>query len=391
MQNNISLVSAICTGCGSCLNICPNNAITFKVNKKGFEYPIINSSKCTNCGLCVKSCHLLNKNDEYFINSFISKSSDIEERKKSQSGALFFEIAKKFIEDGGVVFGCKYENLRVFHNVAKNLDDLQLMRGSKYVESTTKAIFYCIFNHLEKGTKVLFSGTPCQCAGILQFIKIKNPSLLKNLYTLALICHGVPSALIWNECLKYYENRNRSKVKNFIFRDNNYGYGTHYETIFFEDGKIIKDEIYKLLFYSNLVLRESCYSCKYCSVKRPFDITIGDCLGDQQSLSDFKDHKNGGTSLVLIHSKKGLKLFDGLNKCGKVKSREVEIGSVMQPNLKQSVKRSKKVDKFWEKYEKNGFERSIFYAIKTKTFRKINGFILRVNNKIKRLLISLKH
>lgn len=273
-----------CCGCGVCQIICPRNAITMEPNKYGFLYPKIDQKLCIECGGCKRVCAYQNVSN-YNIpqNSFagISKREDI--LKKSASGGVFASIAKDFISDGGWVCGAvmdfKYGKGECYHLVSNHLKDIERMQGSKYVQSSILFAFKKIQNLLKQGEKVLFCGTPCQ-VDVLR--RLTNDS--KNLYTIDIICHGVPSLMMFNDFL----NNNiffKQQLIDFIFRDKS-------SKILFCARKTIQIKrkiihitrpAYLLSYYhyflKSTIYRENCYSCPYATKERISDLTIGDYWG----------------------------------------------------------------------------------------------------------------
>ena len=209
-----------CCGCSACVNICPNNAISMDIDDDGFKYPIVDVGKCINCGLCEKACPY---NNEYIKKNIYDKSiayggwnNDDEIRKKSTSGGIFSAISKYILNNNGVVCGAIYnEKFEVVHEIIDNIDDLEKIYGSKYVQSDLKDNFRRIKKYLNDGRLVLFSGTPCQVSGLNSFL-VKE---YENLYTCDIVCHGVPSPKVFEKYKRELEEANNSEILNINFRD----------------------------------------------------------------------------------------------------------------------------------------------------------------------------
>lgn len=241
-------------------------------------------------------------------------------RKNSASGGVFTELAKKFIDDGGVVYGAalikECDDFIVKHIRVIDYKGLEKLQGSKYVQSIIgDSITYAI-KDLEEGRNVLFSGTPCQINAIK---KLTKKSTRAQLYTVDLICHGVPSFLLFNDYLHYLENKNKYRINSFVFRDKEVGWGLNGKLCFVRDNLhcnvIIPDHksSYYKLFLDNSTYRESCYQCKYASDRRPGDITIGDFWGAEVECPELLKNKidiNKGVSCIIVNTECGSELID---------------------------------------------------------------------------------
>ena len=205
--------NADCCGCGACRNVCPTDSITMKEDEYGFIYPIIDEEKCINCYRCVNTCAFQNTQEHQIpIFNYVAYERDDALLYKSASGGIFASIAKQFINEGGVVFGCSMEMedgiLSTKHVGVDKLEDLYKLQGSKYVQSDTGNIYREVLRELKNNRYVLFSGTPCQVAALKHMIK---GDIAKNLITIDLICHGVPSSNLFKSYIKYIEDKNRSR------------------------------------------------------------------------------------------------------------------------------------------------------------------------------------
>lgn len=349
-----------CTGCGACSLICPSSAIKMREDEKGFLYPEIINKYCTNCGICKKNCPNLadknNTNDTTEIYAMKNKEKDI--RQSSSSGGVFYEYAKIILDEKGSIYGATYNQFNeVEHIRVDSKENIYKLQGSKYVQSTTINIYEQVKEDLQKGKKALFSGTPCQIAGIKTYIERKKLNT-ENFYTCDVICHGVPSPKIFKDYLKNLENQYNSKIKtiNFRHKENNH---TQNIKIDFENGKTYisnydkKDEFYQL-FLKDIILRESCYECKYTNFNRLGDITLGDFWGIEKTIHNFDDKK--GVSLVLINSSKGKEIFE------KIKNKfEIEKSckeNCLQNNLIKPSDKNDDYNKFWEEYLEFGYEKA---------------------------------
>lgn len=343
-----------CCGCTACASICSHNAISMEPDALGFLYPKINESLCVECGLCEKVCQF-NDNYDRSLNlpqptAYAARHKDIGEVMKSRSGAAFVAISDYILEQGGIVYGAGYkDHFRVAHKRATTKEERDEFRGSKYVQSDLSGVFRQVKEDLKNGLTVLFSGTPCQTAGLNSYIGKK---LRKNLILLDIVCHGVPGPYIWRDYLAYLEKRNNSKIIYVNFRDKElYGWKAHKETFKFESGggKIN----YTHLFYRHILFRHSCGECHYTNLHRPSDITIADYWGWQKTDPEF-NADNKGCSLVLCNTEKGQKLFDAIK--DRMNTIPAELPNVMQKHLsKPSGIHPRRMD-FERYYIKGGFE-----------------------------------
>ena len=343
-----------CSGCTACYAVCPTKAIEMREGELGFSYPVINLNRCIHCNLCYEVCMYINpKNtiENNLLRAYATKNKSEKERVASRSGGVFPLLAKQTISKSGVVYGATIDpkNLSVSHIKIENEKDIPLLTKSKYVESKLKDTFIEIAAELRKGRHVLFSGVPCQNAGLkylLKTLKIDD----SNLLCVDLICHGYMSPEIYRTYLarqrKQYVN-----ISDFEFRDKSFGWDTHFESFLSNGAKISKTE-YTSIFYTNSFLRPSCYGCLYTNLSRPGDITLGDGWGVKNILPDFDDNK--GVSTILINSEKGNLAFDSIK--GRTNSQEVEINKVMQHNLSTPTVPSKKDKRLKNIYGKKGYE-----------------------------------
>ena len=271
-----------CTGCGACQNVCMLNAIQMQFNKEGFINPIVDETKCVNCKQCISVCPVLNqceRNNPLY--AFKGSSSSVEIRKQSSSGGIFSEIANRVLDDGGCVIGAFLdESFTVNHIVVDNQNCLDKLRGSKYIGSNTSDVFRQVKEHLRSGKLVLFSGTPCQIAGLKNYLK----DMYINLITVDFICHGVASKSLFDMFIKDLEKQSDKKVKEFYFRTKARAYSSISCKINFEDDsqKILSwfRTSFGYAFSAGKINRESCASCQYADVRRVSDITLGDCIHD---------------------------------------------------------------------------------------------------------------
>lgn len=348
-----------CCGCSACVHICPKHSISFQEDKEGFLYPKVDLETCVDCGLCEKVCPIINQDSEREPQKVYAAKNDNENiRLKSSSGGVFTLLAEKIIEEGGVVFGARFnENWEVIHDYTDTIEGLEPFRGSKYVQSAIGESYKQTETFLKTGRKVMFTGTPCQIAGLRKFLRKDYESLL----TVDFVCHGVPSPLVWRMYLKEEIKRygkDITAVEDINFRDKNTGWKTYSLSIKLADNiiasSVFTDNNYMRAFLSNLSLRPSCYSCPAKSGKSGADITIGDFWGIENVLPELDD--DGGMSILLNY-----KLSDYLPKALHV----VNYCNILagNPCILTSVKIPANREFFFTQLAQKGFK----YAIK-KTF-----------------------
>lgn len=327
-----------CSGCGVCKAVCNENAVTMQQDSFGFYYPQIDTKRCVLCGKCRNSCHFINKSvsRNLFESVFAVQSKNAEVLKKSQSGGLFAELAKSILNSGGAVYGVAFNDLfEVCHIRIESENQLYKLQGSKYVQSKTEDIFRTVKGDLDNGMQVLFSGTPCQIAALYSYLGQKN----ELLYTVDIVCHGVMAPALWKNYLDFIRKK-YGEITRADFRDKSFGWQVHNETFIIGNRKI-KKNIYRKIFYKNVLLRPSCYSikndryitaCKYAGVSRVSDITIGDFWGIKNETAFFKN-PDLGISLCIINNQKGSRLFEMIKQNVIYQRRDISEASAKQPHL----------------------------------------------------------
>ena len=377
---------ADCCGCTACASICPKDAITMEPDTLGFKYPKVDLGKCIDCGLCEKVC-AFNDNYDKSLNLkepeiYAARHKDMHEIKTSRSGAAFIAISDYILENGGIVYGVGYkDHFRVAHKRATTKEERNEFKGSKYVQSDLDGIFRQVKKDLKQGNTVLFSGTPCQTAGLNSYIGKK---LRENLVLVDIVCHGVPSPYIWRDYLIYLEKKYKSKIIKVNFRDKSrIGWSGHIESFVFENGSKIELKIYTNLFQQNIMLRPSCGNCHYTNFTRPSDLTIADYWGWEKISSNF-NIDNKGCSLLFINTEKGKIFFqfikDNLNIILSNKK------DCIQPNLTQPSSLNKKSRDFISNYKKYGFIKILkLYSILSFNY-KLNYYKTKIIMKIKSIL-----
>ena len=302
----------LCSGCEACVNICPKKCIQMEYDEEGFRYPKINKKECINCHMCEKICPILNKleSTQQGYKSYGAFNKNKKILKDSSSGGIFYELGKAIIKDfKGVVFGVKFDkdNYSIF-DYAEDVEKLKLFMGSKYVQAKNNGMYVKVKEFLDNGRTVLFSGTPCQIAGLYSFLRKDY----ENLYTVDVICQGVPSEILVTAFKQHFEMKYKSRIIDIKFRQKKYGWRYFGFLITFESGKKIyipraEANLLKILF-EMADSRPSCYDCKFRELKSGSDIKLADFWGVHES-KNTKFNFNG-VSHVIINNKKAENLLN---------------------------------------------------------------------------------
>lgn len=321
-----------CCGCRACSNICPKHCVQMVEDDEGFKYPVIDTEACVNCGLCETVCPF-NSVDCSPRNTnpttYVSYSNDDALRGRSSSGGLFSELAKRCLELNGAVYGVAMSNdiLSAGHVRITRLDELDRLRGSKYLQSDTNNVFQEVKSDLDGKKQVLFSGTPCQIDALKHYLR----KSYENLLLVEVICHGVPSPKLWIKYIEYLEESNHTKIESVNFRDKTNGwkrFGLSEKGAGFSQIKEETSDPYLVMFLRNCCLRPSCYDCGSKKHNSSADITLADAWGITSFAPDFDDDK--GASLVIIQTEKGGRFFDAIS--GKVKHKEIPFSEAIKHN-----------------------------------------------------------
>lgn len=377
-----------CVGCNACVQICPKQCISMNEDEQGFLYPKVDVEKCINCHLCEKVCPIINQGEPHEPQiAYAAKNNDQQIQDSSSSGGVFYALAKYIIDNGGVVFGARFNSeWEVIHDYVDSVEDISVFQTSKYVQSKIGYSYKKVRDFLNVGRKVLFSGTPCQIAGLERYLK-KDYGI--QLIKVDFICHGVPSPGIWRA---YLESLTRLKgarknsdfqstligekpvITGINFRDKRLGWekfgfsvhaiarkgdqNTDFQSSVNTDGEkeLLFEPHYENLymqgFLKNLYLRPACYSCPAKNGKSNSDLTLADFWGIEKSYPDLL--AKGYYSLVLCGSENGVQLLDNVE----IKKNSVETNAALMNNksfYESSVKPIMYLD-FWLEYKKSGLK-----------------------------------
>lgn len=380
-----------CCGCSACVNICPKTCIRMKADDEGFAYPEVNTDLCINCGLCEKVCPIINNNPGNEVKTVYAaghKSAKI--KTLSSSGGMFSLLAEHILNQGGAVFGAGFDgSWRVRHTCAENANDLDNLRRSKYVQSDIGDSFKTAKDFLQKGRQVLFTGTPCQIAGLKNYLGKDYPNLL----TADIICHGVPSPAVWERFLA--ETAPASNISAVDFRHKRFGWDASYLNITLKNGVNLpqaggvfnyckgflnrsKGKLFRLIYrlpytISNMYERPSCHACAFKGKRKYADFTMADLWGVKEVMPDMYDEK--GVSLLMVNSAKADAAFKDLAVNLLYKDISLEAASKYNPYFLRSTSPSPCREEFFKSFRKG----ESFYKIMSRYKRRgVKGLLLKL-------------
>ena len=370
---------SLCTGCSVCADVCPQQCVEIKYDSNGFLHSFVEEDKCVKCKKCVSVCPANNPNNKNTVTKAYKISRiDTENAVKSTSGGVAAAFSEYIVENAGFVAGCEMDSdLIVKHSVVHNVEDLEKFKGSKYVQSKTEGIYKEVKKLLKDDKKVLFVGTPCQVSALNNFLE----KSYENLYTVDLVCHGVSSQKVMENCINHIQNKIDKKIIDVKFRSKEDGYKCSKNdwNFVYENGTYVSpfNEGIVLWFASGLSLRNSCYECNFVSTSRCSDITLADYNGND--LSD--DDKKFGVSLMFINTQKGMQLFDDAKRCFAFSEEDCDAVVPSCIRMCQKSKEPKSRKKFFKDLDELNFDS----LIKKYTLKKIlPSKLIRYYNALKR-------
>lgn len=302
-----------CCGCTACYSICPQNCINMAQDNEGFLYPEVELEKCIHCNKCERVCPALKnriKSEEKLSGGYVVRHKDQNILDSCSSGGFVNSVLLFLNNQGYYICGASFdEDFGVRHTIIPPNGNPAIFSSSKYVQSDLNTTFIAIKELVENGDKVCFVGTGCQVDGLILFLG-KN---YENLVTIDVVCHGVPSPLIWNKYKEYLENKYKSKICNVNFRDKSLGYQTPCIRVDFENGRKYlhtgRTDIMLKSFFTHASLRMSCFNCPSKGVNRVSDLTVFDCWNSME-LIGIDD--NRGFTAVIAHSVIGNEIVSGI-------------------------------------------------------------------------------
>lgn len=364
-----------CCGCSACADVCPRNAIQMK-SVDGFLYPQVDARLCVECGLCEKVCPFKKekKQGSNCTQAYALQALDKDILMASSSGGAFTLLSDEVLEQGGVVYGASYDGAMVVtHHRAETKNQRNAMRGSKYIQSDATGIYRQVREDLQSGRKVLFSGTPCQVAGLKAFLGRDY----ENLICVDILCHGVPNPKLWQDFVSHLEKRYGKKLRDYSFRDKTVSWNRYSARLTFEDGSAEGNNpltgSYIELFRYDVCLRPACTRCPYTCTNREGDITVGDFWGVEKALPEVDTA--GGVSAVMVRSPKGMELMNRVKPRARLwECQEAQIAAG-QPNMSEPSRLSNKAEAFQADWKAGNFEKVLKKYTRVGIRRRIKDFI----------------
>ena len=334
-----------CSGCSACADACPHKAIRIAPDGMGFPYPAVDRDLCVDCGICDRVC-AFRPADGTAGEAFAIRFPEYLDR--SQSGGLGYALMRKAVREGMVVYGAAMgADFVVRHVRVTEEAGLEPLRLTKYVQSDMTGIPGQVLSDLEAGRRVLFTGTPCQCAGVGSLAG----TFRKDLLLVDNTCHGVPAPFVWRDYLKYVEKREGEPLTGALFRDPAQGWHGAKEKLCFGARSLVKED-YAHLYFQRYMMRPSCLACPFASLARPSDLTMADCWGVEEALPGFADD-NRGCSLLLVNTEAGRAFAAHFDENPRI--REVDVHAVLQPNFQTPTAAHKYAPLFERLYLRHGF------------------------------------
>lgn len=378
-----------CSSCAACANVCARNAISMQLDAEGFYRPVIDAGKCVECGACERACPWNKPVENPNVANVSPKTvaayaKDEPVRLLSSSGGIFTVLAERILDDGGVVIGVAQTAPTHFeHIVVDDKADLAKLRGSKYVQADVGLVYREVRGLLKAGRKVLFSGAPCQVAGLYSML---GNAATADLFTVDIVCHGTPSVKVFEKSVREQEKVNNAVFSGVNFRDKTTGWNSYSLSCHFDNGQSFRmhhdRSKYMRLFLSRICQNVSCDDCRYRKLPRIADITLGDYWGISKYHPEMNDNK--GTSVVLLNTTPGSMLFESVADKVVQCDSKVEYAIAGNPCIVRSSKPHPKRAEFFANLDKYSLDQLI------KMYCPSPSLPRRMIRRIKRMLGSVK-
>lgn len=352
-----------CCGCAACMQACPRQCIKMTFDEEGFQYPKVNVTNCVKCGLCEKVCPIRQKRYKQELDAqkvYIAYAKSDEIRLHSSSGGIFTLLAESCIKENGAVYGAAFtDTFDVCHVGVEKAEDIAKLQGSKYIQSKVGNSYIEVKERLKNNQKVVFSGTPCQIAGLKSYLKDDYD----NLITVDILCHGVPSEKLWKKYVEEQEMAHASSVRRTFFRHKKYGWKKYAVLLEFSNNtayeRVFTQDPFMQMLLANISLRPSCYNCRFKEMPHLSDITLGDCWGVQQHSPEMDDNK--GTSVVLLNTAKGKCAFEKI--LPNLQYKECSLDCAVSPDAesRQKIRKHPNRKRFFKKLDEDSIEGLMCY------------------------------
>ena len=326
MMDKMKIMTEFCYECKNCIQKCPTNAIWMEKTLTGTSFSVIDSEKCIGCGICRKvcpSCEIIEKRMPINVYAAVSKSR---QSLYSSSGGIFYELAVLIIKSGGCVVGAAYnQDWTVSQQIVFKIQDLQKLQGSKYVRSDVSDSYRITYNILKDNRLVLYSGTPCQIAGLKKYLENSDLKSIENLLTIDIICHGTPPSFLFCDYISFLADKKGGEMVDFSFRDKKFGHRHIGEYKILKGNRIKKWRLYSSessyfsLFLKGYIYNAVCYTCPYACNERTGDISLGDFWGIKEEVPEFFLENSlsfeTSVSAVMVNTEKGQQFFQRIRNC----------------------------------------------------------------------------
>ncbi|MCI9272532.1 MAG: 4Fe-4S binding protein [Clostridiales bacterium] len=389
---SIAKIGMDCTGCGACKLACPVNCIEWKENREGYCYPLV-TDRCIECGKCERVCPALtvpvHQEEKEVYAAYLKDEGKL---MQSSSGGIFTAVAEWVLNQGGAVCGCAFDSeMKPGHRIVEEISQLDALKGSKYVESDLGNSYSEVKRLLQQDRHVFFVGTPCQVAGLKNYLGKQY----EKLFTADLICHGVPSRTLFRSYLDWRESKHQGKLEGYQFRDKRkHGWSLTYSYTILKKGNRKKRyegigslSPYYHGFLSGVFYRESCYRCRYARPERTGDITLGDFWGVETQCPDCFHAE--GVSAILVNSEKGKAMLEQIGRDVVRNPITFDMVVYQNKNLLEPTRRPAVRERIYEEFSQKGFDWVAKTYLKAPHYclEQVKSWIPnRVRQKIKRML-----